>query len=145
MEPKINFVERFVFSYDASRDGFGILQDLYEMFHLETEEALYIIFKMQDVKMTQEQYKDILKMMQENNNEIEIVVFYELNKIPVLAFYGEDYIELTDKIFESKENYISRNKYTEIETTPQMINWAKNNLKIKYLRYNICNFEKAED
>ena len=34
MEPKINFVERFVFSYDASRDGFGILQDLYEMFHL---------------------------------------------------------------------------------------------------------------
>lgn len=145
MEPKINFVERFVFSYDASRDGFGILQDIYEMFHLETEEALYKIFKMQDVKMTQEQYKDILKMMQENNNEIEIVVFYELNKIPVLAFYGEDYIELTDKIFESKENYISRNKYTEIETTPQMINWAKNNLKIKYLRYNICNFEKAED
>ena len=145
MEPKINFVERFVFSYDASRDGFGILQDLYEMFHLETEEALYKIFKTQDVKMTQEQYKDILKIMKDNNDEIEIVVFYELNKIPLLAFYGEDYIELTDKIYESKENYISRNKYIEIETTPQMINWAKNNLKLKYLRYNICNFEKAED
>ena len=104
------------------------------------------IFSCSEEKSIYETAPKVISMVEkDDSNEIEIVVFYELNKIPVLAFYGEDYIELTDKIFESKENYISRNKYTEIETTPQMINWAKNNLKIKYLRYNICNFEKAED
>lgn len=140
----VNFVERFVFSYNAEKDGFGILQDLYEMFHVDTEESLYLLFKKKLISMTQEQYNEILKIMDKYNKEIELVVFYELNEIPVLAFFGEDYIELTDKIYESKQQFIERNNYTEIETSPKMYNWAKNNLKIKYKRYNICNPEKAE-
>ena len=80
----------------------------------------YLLFKKKLISMTQEQYNEILKIMDKYNKEIELVVFYELNEIPVLAFFGVDYIELTDKIYESKQQFIERNNYTEIETSPKM-------------------------
>ena len=135
---KINFVERFVFVYDTLKDGLGVLYDLYEMFHIEGENSLYQIFLFQAVKMTQDQYSKIAKMMKENAGEVEIV-FYELNKIPTLAFFGEDYIELTDKIYASQDRYLKLNNYKKLETTPEIFNGAKNDLRLKYLRYAICN------
>lgn len=135
----INFVERFVFVYDTLKDGLGVLYDLFEMFHIEGENSLYHIFLFQAVKMSQEQYTKIAKIMKENGDQIEIVVFYELNRIPTLVFFGEDYIELTDKIFLAEENYIKSNNYKKLETTPQIFNGAKNDLRLKYLRYAICN------
>lgn len=143
MIDKVEFIERFVFLYDASIDGMGFITDLYESFTIRGILTLRMLHDKQIIKMTEEQYSNILKKISENNDTIDILVFYELNKIPTLVFFSDDYMEIIDNVYTYKDNYAKRSKYKELETTPLEFNWAKNNPQMKYLRYYICNPQEA--
>lgn len=135
----VEFSERFVFVYDASIEGRGIQQDVYEMFEIDNFKTFQLLYENKIIKIKESQYNEIAKAFNKDEDySFYIVVFYELNMIPVLFYWSDDYMEVITTIEESEESYLKKSNFLKKETKATDYNWAKNNLKLKFLRHKIC-------
>lgn len=137
----VEFSERFVFVYDASVEGRGIQQDVYEMFEIDNFSTFQKLYEDKIIKVENGQYNEIAKAFDKKEPySFFIVVFYELNIVPVLFYWSDDYMEIITSIEEKEETYLKKNKYLRKEIKPSDYNWAKNNLRLKFLRHKICSY-----